>query len=798
MLKQRVSPHWLPDGHSFWYRHELSDGGHEFVTVDPTTAERRPAFDHARLADALTKATGQPVAAQKLPITRIEPDGGEGLWLFGEEQLWHCDLRTYAVESRPRGDRPFATLRDPREPGATRRTGSPVPLWFTNHTAGTVTLSWMTFEGHRKKYADVAAGARQREDTFEGHVWVVTDPVDGVYAAFETPDGGGDFVLDAAAKPTPAPRKGAAPEVATSPDGRRAVFVKDHNLYVRDAGQGGRAAALSQDGTADDSYATDDIHWSPDSRKLVAMRTRKGDDHKVWLVESSPEGQLQPKLTSYDYLKPGDEIPTATPKLFDVSARTLVPIDGGLFPRPWSLTDLSWSTDSSRFQFLYNQRGHQVLRVVSVDAASGNARVLVDEGSKTFINYSSKLYLRSLGDGHELLWMSERSGYNHLYLYDADAGLVKNAITHGEWAVRRVERLDEKRRVLWFHAGGVRPGEDPYYLHLCRVNLDGSGFRVLTEGVGTHSVDLSPDRRFFVDTWSRVDQPPITEVRSAEDGRLVREIERADARRLLETGWLPPEQFVAKGRDGQTDIYGIVIRPRLFDPSRKYPVVEDIYASPNRASVPKAFGLGRSQRALADKGFIVVQIDGMGTSYRSKAFQDVAWKNLADSGFPDRIAWMRAAAAAHGEMDLTRVGIYGGSAGGQSAMRALLSHGDFYKVAVADSGCHDNRMDKIWWNEQWMGWPVDDSYARSSNVVDANKLQGKLLLIVGELDRNVDPSSTMQVVNALIKADKDFDLLVVPGGGHMVGDTPYGRRRRAEFFVRYLQDSDRQASSTIL
>jgi dipeptidyl aminopeptidase/acylaminoacyl peptidase len=289
-----------------------------------------------------------------------------------------------------------------------------------------------------------------------------------------------------------------------------------------------------------------------------------------------------------------------------------------------------------------------------------------------------------------------------------------------------------------------------------------------------------------VDTWSRVDLPPVTELRRAADGRLVRELERADVHALLASGWTMPERFVAKGRDGQTDIYGIIVRPAGFERGKSYPVIEQIYASPTGAFVPKAFGLEEDLHELASSGFILVQIDGMGTSFRSKAFHDVAWKNLADSGFPDRIAWMKAAAARHPEMDLGRVGIYGSSAGGQSALRALLSHGDFYKVAVADSGCHDNRLDKIWWNEQWMGWPVDESYVKSSNVVDAHKLTGKLLLMVGALDHNVDPASTMQVADALIKADKDFDLLVFPSGGHGVGDTPYGKRRRTEFFVRHL------------
>ncbi len=330
--------------------------------------------------------------------------------------------------------------------------------------------------------------------------------------------------------------------------------------------------------------------------------------------------------------------------------------------------------------------------------------------------------------------MSERDGWNHLYLYDSATGSVKNQITHGDWAVREVESVDVQQRQIWFLAGGVRPEQDPYYVHLCRVNFDGSGFVVLTEGDGTHSVEFSPDRRFFLDTWSRVDQPPVFELRRATDGALVREIGRADIHLLLASGWRPPERFAAKGRDGRTDIFGIIVRPTDFDPTKSYPVIEDIYAGPQGAYVQKSFELERTERALADRGFIVVQIDGMGTSFRSRAFHDVAWKNLADAGFADRIVWMKSAAAKHHEMDLTRVGIYGGSAGGQNAMRALLSHGDFYKVAVADSGCHDNRMDKIWWNEQWMGWPVDDSYAKSSNVVDAHLLTGKLLLIMGELD----------------------------------------------------------------
>jgi dipeptidyl aminopeptidase/acylaminoacyl peptidase len=318
------------------------------------------------------------------------------------------------------------------------------------------------------------------------------------------------------------------------------------------------------------------------------------------------------------------------------------------------------------------------------------------------------------------------------------------------------------------------------------VNFDGTGLVVLTEGDGTHSLQFSPDRKFFLDTWSRVDLAPVNELRRSEDGQLVCNLEEADTRELLASGWRPPERFTATGRDGETDIYGIIHWPRNFDPQKRYPVIESIYAGPQDSFVPKSFHASYGSDRLKERGFIVVQIDGMGTSNRSKKFHDVCWKNLGDAGFPDRILWLKAAAAKHPAMDLARLGIYGTSAGGQSALRALLAHGDFYKAAVADCGCHDNRMDKIWWNEQWMGWPVGPHYEEQSNVTQAHKLQGKLLLMVAELDRNVDPASTMQVVNALIKADKDFEMLVVPGAGHGVAGTPYGQRRLVEFFERHF------------
>jgi dipeptidyl aminopeptidase/acylaminoacyl peptidase len=374
-------------------------------------------------------------------------------------------------------------------------------------------------------------------------------------------------------------------------------------------------------------------------------------------------------------------------------------------------------------------------------------------------------------------------------VYDGVTGQVKNQITRGPWVVRSVVRVDEKNRQIWFNASGMHAGRDPYFLHLYRVNFDGSGLTAFTSEDGTHTVNWSPDQQTYVDTWQRVDQPAISVLKRASDQSVIMELERADASALVAAGWKMPEVFVSKARDGTTDIWGVIIRPTNFDPNRRYPVIENIYAGPQGSFVPKTFGTQGGMNALAELGFIVVQIDGMGTSNRSKAFHDVAWQNLGDAGFPDRILWHKAVASKYPYYDISRVGIYGGSAGGQNSTGGLLFHPDFYDVAFSSVGCHDNRMDKIWWNEQWMGWPIGPHYAASSNVDNAAKLQGKLMLLVGELDNNVDPSSTMQVVDALIRANKNFELIVVPGAGHGSGGA-FGLRKRNDWFVKHLLGID--------
>ena len=789
VFKETLRAHWLAGNQRFWYRNDLPGEAREFVLVDAEKGKREPAFDHARLAAALAKATGKAMQVRQLPVDALDFNDTPPTVLFNAEgKRWRCDLSTYELTETPKTADAKSTLAAEARARPSRRTGDETSITFLNRTQGAVDLFWINEAGARRRYATLQPGQEHPQHTFAGHVWLAADAAGKTLAVFEATEAGGEAVIEGTVKGSPEaparPRRSARGGGAESPDGHWRAEIVSYNVHLKSL-KDEATFALTTDGQTNNFY-TSDFRWSPDSKKLVALQRQPAQEHKVYLVESSPRDQVQPKLHTLDYLKPGDRVEQNFPHLFEVETHREIPIPHDLFTNQWSLTDLRWAPDAQRFTFLFNQRGHQVLRIVAVDATTGAARALMDERSRTFVNYSGKFFCRYLDDSNEILWMSERDGWTHLYLYDSSTGQVKNQVTRGEWVVRGVEEVDEKNRQIWFRAGGIRSGQDPYQTHYARVNFDGTGLTVLTEGDGSHKIAFSPDRRYLIATHSRVDQPPAHELRRASDGRLVCPLELADWSALLKTGWQIPERFVAKGRDGQTDIHGVIWRPTHFDPHQKYPVIESIYAGPQDSFVPKTFRAHYGQQDLAELGFIVVQIDGMGTANRSKAFHDVCWKNLKDAGFPDRMLWLKAAAAKYPCLDLTRVGIYGGSAGGQNALAGLLLHGDFYKVGVADCGCHDNRMDKIWWNEQWMGWPVGPEYAENSNVTHAENLEGKLLLIVGELDQNVDPASTMQVVNALEKANKDFDLLIVTGSNHGAAEGSYASRRRADFLVRHL------------
>ena len=789
--------HWIGDSHRFWYAHSVK-GGAEYMLVDADAGTKKIAFDHEKLSDAVSKATGQKYTAQTLPFqsglprrpgaprpaagpTRTAPltflDDEKSLQFGVDGSLYKCDLQAYTcAKTGPISDPDEEHRRASEDPDA-------------------VTPEAMSPEGPGGDPSDGLAwqppASQEGDEGLGRHLPEACAPSPDHQASGQrraTPQRarmgvGSQF---------PGQRPPEPPEVCASFDGKWAAFIQDFNVYLKPTGKGD-AFPLSFDGTQNNYYSLRSIAWSPDSKKLAAYHTRPGFDREIMYIESSPRDQLQPKHMTTHYVKPGDPVDVASPVLFDVATHKGTEIENSLFPNPYDLSTPVWWKDSRAFTFEYNQRGHQAYKVIEVDANTGQARALIDEEVPTFFYYNDlgpglsagRKFRYDVNDGKEIIWASERDGWEHLYLYDGLTQKLKNQITKGDWLVRDVVFVDEAKRQVWFAAGGSISGQDPYFAQYYRVNFDGAGLTPLTDADGDHALVFSKDHKYYVDTWQRVDLAPVAQLRRSEDRKVVLDVDKGDTSALLAAGFKFPEAFVAKGRDGKTDIWGTITRPLNFDPKKKYPVIENIYAGPQGSFVPKTFSPLAPDQALAELGFIVVHIDGMGTSNRSKAFHDVAWKNLADAGFPDRILWHKAAAAKYPYYDITRVGIFGTSAGGQSSMGAILFHPEFYKVAVTNSGCHDNRMDKMWWNEQWMSYPIGPQYAASSNVENASRLQGHVLIVAGELDSNVDPASSLQVVNALVKAHKHFDMLYIPGQNHgvaVLADQHY----RDDYFVHYL------------
>jgi dipeptidyl aminopeptidase/acylaminoacyl peptidase len=722
VYRDKVTPNWFAGGTKLWYRNDLKAGTKEFVLVDAVAGTRGKAFDHAKLAAGLSKAAGKEFSADRLPFTVITlADDLSRVRFQAEKTAWACDLTSYSCT---KDDAPAAPAAE--EPAELSDELTPLafdPLWP------------------------------------DGPV-VASDP----------------FAVSA--QPGP-PRKAFE---SRSPDKKWTAVVREYNVVLKDAD--GKETPLTTNGKDGAGYGA--LSWAPDSKALVAWRIEPGEKKEVSFVESSPKAGGRAVLHTRPYALPGDRFTKYEPHLFDPATGKELKTDAPA--NDFGRADVRWAKDGQRFTYEKVDRGHQRFRLVAVDARSGESKPLIDEKSETFIwtqhfdgmNFAQVTWLQK---SNEIIHATEKNGWRHLYLLDAATGALKNAITSGEFVVRGIDHVDEGARQLWFRACGKNAGEDPYHIHHYRVNFDGTGLVALTEGNGTHAVQYSPDRRFAVDSYSRVDAAPVVELRRTSDRSLVCRLEAADTAEIP-AGSLP-EVFHAKGRDGKTDIWGLICRPRNFDPKKCYPVIEYIYAGPHGSHVPKAYRAFPWFRALTDLGFVVVQIDGMGTANRSKAFHDVCWRNIKDGGFPDRVLWHQAVAVRYPWYDATRVGIYGTSAGGQNALGALLFHGDFYSAAMAACGCHDNRMDKASWNEQWMGYPVGPHYAACSNVDNAHRLRGRLLLIVGEMDTNVPPESTLRVADALVKAGKDFELLVVPGMGHSDGNT-YGRRRTQDFFVRHL------------
>jgi len=753
VYKATIAPHWFQNNTKFWYRNDLREGAKEFILVDAEQGARRPAFDHERLAAALSKAAGQQYKADRLPFSEIEfSEDGQSVRFEAADKTWQCKLGSYECAAAPASSASKASR----------------PAWAPAQEPPGAVASWPAVE---------AASCTPNEDGLAARTtkleWPAPEPAEA-----RNPDRQG----------TREGEQDEATRQTRSPDGKWTAFVKERNVFVRSEDDKAEHQ-LTQDGQEGDAYGQ--LEWAPDGQALAAWRISPGERKEVYLVETAPRGGGRAVLHRRPYALPGDKFTTWELSVFEVAGRKQSKPQVERFEHEWEAPRLRWNRDGRHFAYEQEDRGHQRFRVMEVDSRTGALRNLIDERTQTFIwtTHTENLnirYVNWLEKSDEVIYVSERDGWRHLYLVDTREAKIKNQITRGEYVVRGIDRIDEDNRQVWFRASGKNPEQSPYFIHYYRINFDGTGLLALTEGNGNHSIQYSPDRKYLIDTYSRVEVPPVHELRRVADGARVCQFEQADISELKARGWEAPEVFVAKGRDGKTDIWGIICRPRNLDPNKKYPVLEEIYAGPQSSYVPKSFSGSSRFSALSDLGFIVVQIDGMGTADRSKAFHDVCWKNLKDAGLPDRILWHKAVAAKYPYYDLSRVGIYGNSAGGQSAAGALLFHPEFYKAAVANSGCHDNRMDKASWNEQWMGYPVGPEYAECSNIEQAGKLQGYLMLVVGGMDDNVPPESTFRFVDALIRAGKDFDLLVVPSGGHGAGGA-YGQRRLQDFFVRHLQ-----------
>ncbi|MFZ2054123.1 MAG: DPP IV N-terminal domain-containing protein [Candidatus Aminicenantales bacterium] len=723
VLRAAVRPTWLP-GDRFWYRNSLGNEGSEFMLVDPQRRTRAPVFDQAKVAAALSAAMGKTYDATHLPFTTFDLSAdGKTITFNAEGKRWSCDLKGKSLKPIERGEAA------PPE----RRRG----------------------EGRR-------FGADGR------------------------------------------------PEVL-SPDGRFAAFIRDDNLWIREVSTG-TEKQLTTDGLKNYGYATDNagwtksdrpvVSWSPDSRKIATFQQDQREVGEMYLVETKVG---HPVLQAWKYPLPGD-------KIMSMIERIVIHVDGprtvrlkmppdqhrstftdDIKSRGGGMEDVQWSPDGKRLVFVSTSRDHkhEVLRLADPD--TGEVRDVLEEKVETYFESGNgRANWRFLAASNEVVWFSERDNWGHLYLYDLETGQLKNRITAGEWPVIQLLQVDEENRRIVFLGAGREKDRDPYFRHLYSVGLDGRDLRLLTSEDADHQVSLSPSGRFFIDSYSRPDVPPVSVLRDAA-GKLLLTLEKADISALLATGWKPPMPFTVKARDGVTDLYGMMFRPTNFDPAKKYPIINNIYPGPQSGSVRSRSFLPASgdAQSLAELGFIIIQLDGMGTPGRSKAFHDAYYGNMGDNTLPDQVAGMKELAERHPWIDIDRAGIYGHSGGGYATCDAMFRYPDFFKVGVSQAGNHDNRGYEDDWGEKWQGLLVShpdgtSNYDSQANQNFAKKLKGKLLLAHGTMDSNVPPYNTLLVVDELIKANKDFDLILFPNRGHGFGNEPYMVRRRWDYFVRHL------------
>ena len=609
-----------------------------------------------------------------------------------------------------------------------------------------------------------------------------------------------------------------------SPDGRTAAFIRDHNLWVRDI-ESGNERPVSHDGIEDFGYATNNagwmrsdrpvLKWSPDSRKIA---TFQHDARGVGMMYTVSTNVGHSDLDAWRYPLPEDSV------IFRIS-RVVIDLDRSegqevvRFDMPpdqhrstcsdhvecnGTFGDVYWSADASRLVFVSSSRDHKRAQVRVADVQTGEVRDLFEEVEDTFFDSGHEAggNWRFLSSSNEVLWYSQRDDWGHLYLYDAETGVLKGRVTEGEWQVAEIIRIDEGERKLWFIGNGRESG-DPYFRYLYRVGLDDGELELLTPDSANHTISFSPSREYFLDSYSTPVDPPVTVLRDG-DGAEIMTVQETDISALLASGWQPPMPFSVKARDGATDLHGLLFRPSDFDPERKYPVINYLYPGPMGRSVgTRSFIPSHSDlQSIAELGFVVFELDAMGTAGRSKSFHEVYYGNMGDNGLPDQITGIRQLAERYAWMDIDRVGIFGHSGGGYAAADAILRHPDFYDVAVSQAGNHDNRNYEDDWGEKWQGLLVENpdgstNYDNQANQLLAENLEGKLLIAHGTTDTNVPLSNTMLLVDALIDANKDFDLLLLPNREHGFGNEPYMMRRRWDYFVRHLLQAEPPADYEI-
>lgn len=590
-----------------------------------------------------------------------------------------------------------------------------------------------------------------------------------------------------------------------SPDSSSALIWEEHTLSLKDK-LTGKIIPLTQDASVTKSYGSAsnwhgvydqfeqespkyslEAYWSPDSKKIIVPVFDRSKTRYMQMFQWAPKEGLRPHVYAYERAMPGEEdLTTTTYVLIDAVNKTVHPLD--LSQQPDFLgTYVYWSENSKKAYRVVYERGYTARRLIEIDAENRQTHTILEEHAKTSVDVALEFFYE-LPDSKEFIWMSEQDGWNHLFLYDLISGKQKNLITNGQYVVRSVEWVDVKHQKIYFMACGVEPTEDPYYKKLYVVNFDGSGMLCLTPENADHTVSISGDHLWFVDNYSQINQPNIAKLRSTIKPQINHQLATGDIDDLLKIGWRAPESFTVKARDGKTDIYGVIYRPFNYDSTKKYPVIDGTYSGPHTIRSPKTFrkALVNDDIPIAQLGFIVVTIDGLGSAFRSKEFRSHSWKNLGDTGAPDHIKAILELARKDPSLDTTRVGIYGHSAGGYDAARALITHPEFYKVAVASAGCHDLKIDKIWWPEHHMGL-VGPHYDEQSNIVQAKDLKGKLFLVHGDMDNNVNPVASLRFAAELIKHNKNFDLLILPGHDHYtLYNDKYFIRQRWDFFVRHL------------